>query len=82
MEILVKPNYVQVYNLCKYIYQFINIQLIAYQYSKINIVQTYPSTLIVILSLKMINIHLDPGVINFSTKKVLVYHTTCLILQL
>jgi hypothetical protein len=75
MEILVKPNYAQVYNLCKYIsvYQYSIDSM--YQYSKINIGKTYPSTLMVILSLKMINIHLDHGMINFSTKKVLVYHT-------
>jgi hypothetical protein len=43
MEILVKPNYDQVYNLCKYIYQFVNIQLIACtNINKNNIGQTYP----------------------------------------
>jgi hypothetical protein len=62
------------------IYQFINIQLIACTNIQIILdINTHGHS----IPKEWINIHLDPGMINFfSTKKVLVYHTTCLILQL
>jgi hypothetical protein len=66
MEIMVKPNYDQVYNLCKYIsiYQYSIDSM--YQYSKKIILDNQ--------SLKMDQYPFRPWMINFSTKKVLVYH--------